>query len=380
MQKQNPFLRLKRYRGDLIENHATEILGTCLLLSSNIKREFVRFLFDGDDKVDLADVETLDVSTQQQLGGYGIVDLLLEAPGTRNIVVEVKVEAEETGPQIQKYRDWLEQTKKGEKYVFSLVKRPSDFKIKDFGGDARHTWRKLCDELYNKYVAVSGKQSLLEPTEKTILEYLLDYMEAERIVSNWTPQQILDYARGVTARKALGTLFEQVKEKLMARQPCPFLEPEIVLHDKDWPCLKIGMKSWKGIFGNQGYLNKLYMYYQTTAAWDGAAKGFLFEIVLWHKPHRNNWALTKPKLAQWIAVLRKNNFRHTTYLKGSRELEGDADKYNFSEAPGTISAWSKDRNVSDISESDLRKMIDSRLVDLCVDRVDQHCAVISAFK
>jgi len=117
MQKQNPFLRLKRYRGDLIENHATEILGTCLLLSSNIKREFVRFLFDGDDKVDLADVETLDVSTQQQLGGYGIVDLLLEAPGTRNIVVEVKVEAEETGPQIQKYRDWLEQTKKGEKYV-----------------------------------------------------------------------------------------------------------------------------------------------------------------------------------------------------------------------------------------------------------------------
>ena len=128
------------------------------------------------------------------------------------------------------------------------------------------------DELYNKYVAVSGKQSLLEPTEKTILEYLLDYMEAERIVSNWTPQQILDYARGVTARKALGTLFEQVKEKLMARQPCPFLEPEIVLHDKDWPCLKIGIKSWKGIFGNQGYLNKLYMYYQTTAAWDGAAR------------------------------------------------------------------------------------------------------------
>src|SRR5207245_8081908 len=107
---------------------------------------------------------------------------------------------------------------------------------------------KLYDQLYNNYFAVSEKSSLLEPTEKTILEYLLDYMEAERIVSNWTPQQILDYARGVAARKALGNLFEQVKEKLMARQPWPFLELEIVMHAKVCACVTIGMKSRNVIF------------------------------------------------------------------------------------------------------------------------------------
>ena len=122
------------------------------------------------------------------------------------------------------------------------------------------------------------------------------------------------------------------------------------------------------------------MYYQTKAAWNGDAEQFYFEIVLWAKPHRNNWALTKPKLAQWIAVLRQNNFKHWTNLKGEREFEKDADKYDLPEAPSYISAYSKDPNVAYISESRVRAMKDSDLVDLCIERIDQHCAVISAFK
>ncbi len=378
---QNPFVRLKHYHRDItdpLENHATETLAACLSFSENIRREFIQFLFD--DKTPFTDWPSFEVFTQQQTP-YGTVDLLLVAPEALNIVVEVKVKAPEDGSQIRQYREWLEDTKKGRNFVFSLVRTPDPaFKIQKFGGDGRVTWRQLYDRLHEKYVAVSGKRSLLGPTEETILEYLLDYMEAERIVSNWTPQQILDYGPGVVARKALATLFEQVKEQLMARQPSPFLEPEIVLRDSDWPRLEIGMRSWNLIFGQEGYLNKLYMYYQTKAAWDGDAEGFYFEIVLWDKPHRNNWALTKPKLAQWIAVLRKNNFEHKTWLKGSRELEIDADKYDFLEAPASISAFSKHPNVAYISEPDLQAMNDSNLVDLCVKRIDQHCAVISAFK
>ncbi len=197
---QNPFVRLKNYRRDLfnpVENHATEILATCLSLSDNIKREFVSFLFNDNVPFDPADAESLDVSTQQQLGAYGIVDLLLEAPGIRNIVVEVKVEAEETGPQIQKYQDWLKQTKNGEKYVFSLVKRPSDFKIEDFGGYARRTWGKLYEWLNCR------KRDFVEDSEVKIVDQFCDYLGAEGIVINWKPSQIVDYGRGVFARKLL---------------------------------------------------------------------------------------------------------------------------------------------------------------------------------
>ena len=374
---QNPFVRFKRYRCDTIhplENHATETLAACLSFSENIRREFVRFLFS--EKVPFDESVALEVLTQQQVAGYGIVDLVLEQPGVINIVVETKVHAREDGAQIRDYREWLHETKTGRNFVFSLVQTPDpNFNIQKFGGDGRLTWRALYD-----FMAGSGKKRLTEASEITILEHLLNYMEAGGIVSNWTPQQIIDYGRGVLAKKALTNLFERVQENLVARQPCPFLQPVVVVRDDQWPRLEIGVKAWDTIFGKHGYLNKLYMYYQTRAAWDGEAEGFYFEIVLWQKQHRNDWSLTASKLPQWIAVLRENNFEHWTFLKGYRELEKDADKYDFPEAPSNISACAKDQKIAYITESDLRTQNDSELVNLCVKRVDEHCAVISSFK
>src|SRR5437870_3223492 len=121
---QNPFLRFKHYRPDVIhprENHATETLAACLSLSDNIKREFIRFLFNGQLPFDVALCDSFEVSTQAQIGVYGIVDLLLELPNQQTIVVEVKINAPEDAEQIKKYRHWLDDTKEGEKYVFSLT-------------------------------------------------------------------------------------------------------------------------------------------------------------------------------------------------------------------------------------------------------------------
>ncbi len=300
---QNPFVRFKHYRRDAthpLENHATETLAACLVFSENVRREFISFLFR--DKIPFDETIAFDVLTQQETGGYGIVDLLLESGGLINIVVEVKVHAKEQGSQIRDYRNWLDQTKMGRNFVFSLVQSPDlNFDIRKFGGNSRFTWRELYD-----FMAGRGKKALTETTENAILDHLLNYMEAEGIVTNWTPAQILNYGPGVIGKGALTTVFERVKEKLLAREPCPFLEPVILFRDGEWPRLEVGMKSWKKIFGSAGYSNKLYMYYETKAAWDGKAERFYFEFLLWYKQHRNDWALTKSKLPQWIEVLRQN--------------------------------------------------------------------------
>lgn len=337
---QNPFVSLKRYRRDLsnsVENHATEILATCLSLSDNIKREFVSFLFDGDDKVpfDLADAESLDVSTQQQLGGYGIVDLLLEAPGTRNIVVELKVKAKEDGDQIRKYRDWLDQTKEGEKYVFSLVKRPGDFKIEDFGGYARRTWGKLYEWLNCR------KRDFVEDSEVKIVDQFCDYLGVEEIVIDWKPSQIVDYGRGVFARKALSGLFDQLAERLKDHD-AQYVTKPVTDNDDQWPRLEIGMEFWSAIFGTQGYLNKLYIWYETEAAWEGKAERFRFNIYLWNKWHRGDWIKTNSLRGHWIPYLKSRKFDHSTRLKGARDLETQgADEYPFTEPPAHIVAFLK---------------------------------------
>ena len=370
----NPFVRLKHYRRDAInpiENHATEILGMCLSLSDNIKRDFVSFLFGSNVPFDLADAENLEVATQQQLGGYGIVDLLLEAPGLRNIVVEVKVEAKEDGSQIQKYRNWLDQTKEGEKYVFSLVKRASDFKVEDFGGDARRTWGKLYEWLSNR------KNELVEDSEVKIVDQLCDYLGTEGIVMTWKPRQIVDYGIGVFARKALRGLFDQLAEKL-ANRDAEYVTKPVTDHDNEWPRLEIGMKSWSAIFGAKGYLNKLYIYYETKAAWGGEAERFHFNIVLWNKWHRGDWTRTESQLGLWIPHLTSRGFTHWTQLKGTRDLEGKrADEYKFIEPPAQIVAHFADPTLAFLDQKDFGKMTADELISEIFSRAIKHSEIIS---
>lgn len=371
---QNPFLRLKRYRRSAIdprENHATEILGACLALSDNLKREFVVFLFDNNPPFEPAEAEAFEVGTQQQLGGYGTVDLLLESAGIRNIVVEVKVDAKEDGNQIKKYRQWLDDTKKGENYVFSLVKREGEFDIKSFGGYGRRTWRKLYEWFSSR------KKEFVEASEIKILEQFCNYLEVERIVSIWQPKQIADYGKGVIARKALRTLFEQVGEKLSELNENEYLT-EVVIRDDEWPRLEIGMKSWIPIFGSKGNLNKLRMYYQTVAVWEGEAERFYFEVRLWNKWEKGDWRETESQLRYWIPYIRSKKFHHWTCLKGSRNLEEKgADEHPFTEPPSWIAAWAGDPKVSYIEESEMLKMTDGQLVDDLFHRAVFHCEIIS---
>jgi hypothetical protein len=366
---QNPFLRLKHYAPPS-ENHATEVLAACLSLSDNLKREFVLFLFRDKPPFDPAEAGGFEVATQQQLGAYGIVDLLLEQSGIRNIVVEVKVDEKEDGAQIRKYRDWLDKTRSGEKYVFSLVKREGEFDITAFGGDGRGTWW----DLYKWFG--DRKQEFVEESEIKILGDFHNYLEVEGIVSDWQPKQIVDYGKGIVAQKALRTVFERVEEKLLDLDQGYLTK--IFFRDDEWPRLEIGMESWTPIFGSTGYLNKLYIYYETVAAWEGKGEQFHFTIYLWNKWHRSNWERTQSQLRYWVPYLKSKMFEHRTRLTRTRDLESKgADEYTFPEPPLSITARASNPELSYISESEIVSMTSDQLVDEIFRRAIHHCDVIS---
>jgi hypothetical protein len=376
---QNPFVKLKHYRPDVThptENHATEVLAACLVLSDNLRRGFINFLLSKQDaRLDAEELDSFTISTQVPIAGYGTVDLLIESQEKYTVVVEVKVSAHEDGEQIRKYRRWLQETRTGKRLIFSLVQTPNRaFKIREFGGDGRRTWHELYTFLLREF-----KKTLNETAEINLLEKLCNYLEVERIVSTWQPKQIVDYGKGVRARTALRTLFEQVEERLLDLDQGYLTK--IVMKEDEWPRLEIGMKSWSSIFGTKGYLNKLYMYYETAAVWEGVGERFYFELALWNKWHKSDWKKTESQLRYWIPHLKSKKFDHWTVLKGSRELEGKgADEYTFTEPPALIAACASDPKVSHIEESEMLKMTDRQLIDDLFHRAVRHCEIISGLR
>ena len=144
----NPFINLRKFvrdRADPKENHATESLAACLQFSPVLRKEFVRFLF-GDTPLQFNndDCTALEVSSQENVGKFGILDLYLSLPERIHIIVEVKVEAPEDEEQLRDYSNWLKTQGGDHKFLFSLVGFPNrKFRYSEFGVLHRRTWRDL---------------------------------------------------------------------------------------------------------------------------------------------------------------------------------------------------------------------------------------------
>ncbi|MBI5383456.1 MAG: PD-(D/E)XK nuclease family protein [Verrucomicrobia bacterium] len=373
---QNPFVQLRKYQqglSDPQENRATETLAACLVFSAEARREFLIFLFGGKRRFEIGDMAAYVVSTQQQTADGSWVDLLIEKDGEENIVVEVKVKDEERGDQIQKYRDWLEKTKKGNHYVFNLVKQHEPaFDIKKHGGEQHHTWRELYDHLSRV------KKQELETTDASLIEHFCNYLEVEGIVSTWKPNEILAYGPGLVARRAIVNLFEQVARRL--DELGLDYETKIMMPETEWARLEIGRTSWKAIFGEKGYLNKVYAFYMMQDVWSAKADGFSFEIQLWNRWHRCDWDVTEPKLSQWLKRLKQEGFERCAELRGNKPLKADIDGYKFSERPAQISAFSSDVAVQLISTVQIETMTSDALVDEVYQRVLLYCNIVSQLR
>jgi hypothetical protein len=373
---QNPFVKLKHYRPDVTnpaENHATEVLAACLVLSDKLKRGFIKFLSSKDVRFDAEELESFTISTQAPIAEYGTVDLLIESPEESpekyTIVVEVKVSAPEDGEQIRKYRRWLDETRTGKRYIFGLVQTPDPaFKIREFGGDGRRTWGEL-------YAFLSGefKETLNETIEINFVENLCNYLEVEKIVMNWNPKEIPAYGNGFRAKKAVQTLFEQVDDKLKnSRQG---FETKINM-EGTWPSLAVGHAEWSSIFGRKGALQKVWVLYEPEGV-DTGADRFYFTLSIWDKYQRNDWNLSKKMIPAWVNALKKNSFEFWVVLKGKRELETDPSQYSFTEPPGSIEAYSRKSEMAYIPKDEYLSKSAIELVDLIFERIVKHCEIIS---
>jgi hypothetical protein len=371
---QNPFVQLRKYSeglNDPQENRATETLAACLVFSLEVRREFLNFLFDGNRHFEIEDAAAYTVSTQQQTADGSWVDLLIEKESEESIVVELKVKAKEDGAQIRKYAEWLKSTRKGNHhYVFNLVKNHDPaFVITDHGGTQHHIWWEL-------YVHLSrGKKQALETTDASLIEHFCNYLEVEGIVSTWEPKEILPYRQGLVASRALRNLFEQVEKRLIELNMD--YETKIVIPDEQPPRLEIGRTSWRSIFGENGYLNKVHLIYQLKGIWGAEVDGFYFQIQLWNRWHRCDWDVTEPKLSQWLKRLNQEGFGSWATLRGNKPLQADIAGHKFGEPPVQIIADSSDIAVQLISSDEIETMTSDALVEEVYQRVLKHCEIIS---
>jgi hypothetical protein len=374
---QNRFIQLTKYKihlSDPQENRATEALAACLTFSPTLKREFLHFLFPERRSFDAPEGAEYEISTQQPTADGGWVDLLLEKHGAEAIVVEVKVRAGEDEAQIRKYRNWLEQEKKGmDHYVFNLVKyHDPNFHIQKCGGERTCEWKYL----YEHFSRVAEREA--GTAEASLIRHFCSFLEMEEIVITWNPQEIEFYSRGVAAKHALSNLFEQVANRLSdLRQD---YDTRILIPDAEWPRLEVGRtKAWQPIFGG-GYLNKVYVLYQTRGIWNSDVDAFSFQIWLWQRGHKCDWPITESKLPQWMKKLCQRGFEQAADLTSRKDLDSDVLNYKFHGPPHRIYSYSSDPSLAQISSAQIAAMTSEALVEEVFNRVLRHCSVVSELK
>jgi hypothetical protein len=308
----NPFSRLKHYLSDKIdpqENHATECLAACLVFSSTIRHAFIKFL---SDKIQIDASSEIEVVTQQTIDSGGYIDLLLQQQDKFVVGIEVKVKSPENCPhhckQLQNYRKWLDNKNESNRYLFTLVRnKDNTFSPQQYGANERHTWRGL----HNYFQQMLKADTLLD-VEISLIRNFCEYLESEGIVTTYDTKDLLNYAAGVKARKAINGVFNQVASQLEESG----FEVRSVEDRKDaWPQLKIRHPRWEKIFG-KGENWKISLWFAVPGIWERTEEDqhdFYPEIELWHIEHQNDWEYTKKKLPQWLKILESEGFNWTVY-------------------------------------------------------------------
>jgi hypothetical protein len=374
----NPFSRLKHFVQserdyDSQENHATECLAACLVFSPKIRGAFIQFLCEGDVKLKVADESKIEVITQQTIEG-GYIDLILELQGAFTVVVEVKVKAPENCQhhrnQLTAYRMWLDSNNKSGGYLFTLVRNPdSTFHPQECGANARRSWW----DLY-KYFQKLLRLGDLSDVEISLIENLCEYLESEGIVSIYQTKDLLSYADGLKAQKAITAIFNQVASRLQADK----FESEFVEGKKDsWPSLRIQHPDWLKIFG-AGKNKKITLWFTVPPIWGADCHDFDWNIELWMQEDGNDWEFTKPKLAKWFAFLKAKNFDWNVSETWKRDHANmPANEIKF--LPKRIFAYKGDREKeSQIILNQSQPQNEDALIDLLVNRTKQYAEVVSS--
>lgn len=368
----NPFSRLKHYMRSEIdpqENHATECLAACLVFSSKLRDAFIQFLLNAERGKDFGSTDS-EVLTQERIEGgpiesveQGYIDLVLRQPGTFVIAVEVKVRSPENCKhhqnQLLRYKAWLdEQTKEPRRFLFTLVRNEDKtFHPQQYGATGRRTWWALYKD-FNEMLKVNN----LSDVESSLIENFCGYLESEGIVSTYEVKDLLSYEAGMKARKAVTGIFNQIGSRLEADK-----FQSVYVDRKDWPQLKIQHPRWDEIFGS-GNNQKIALWFYVPGIWGAEKYGFSPDIELWHREHRNDWRLGKPKLSKWFATLQSRGFRWDVYERGFNKARENLAAREIQSEPARIVAYKEgDDVVLDPSQLPSEDELINTLVNLIKD-------------
>ena len=372
----NPFSRLKHYlpgKDDPQENHATECLASCLVFSPRIRGEFVRFLLNGKSLP--FEPAGVDVTTQYRIESGGYIDLILRQDLKLVIAIEVKVKSLENCPhhikQLCDYNKWLNSQSETGKRLFTLVRNGDpDFNPTEYGASGRRTWPAL-----HKYFKNWLRESNVSEVEFSLIENFCDYLESEAIVSTYAMKDLISYAAGLKARKAVTGIFNQVSECFKEDG----FETIVVEEKKDkWPQLRIQHPRWKKIFGD-GENWKICLWFCVPGIWGQTEPhAFSVEIELWNLNHENDWQFTRSKLPIWLDQLRSQKFNWTVYNSWNRGEENVlAEKIrNLDSPPKRINAFARDCTIS-LDQNQLQKGEDNLIHEL-VDRIRSYSKIVDS--
>ncbi len=365
----NPFWRLKRYlldEGDPQENHATECLAACLVFSSKIRDAFIRFwLNDAVTNTDL-----VEVVTQLRIEGGGCIDLLLRRGEEFLLVVEVKVRSRENcdhhREQLRKYRDWLNKQGAATSRLFTLVRNEDrSFDPKKHGADGRRTW----SALYRDLKAVLANE--VSDVESNLIKYLLDYLESEAIVSTYETKDLLSYAAGWKARKAVIGIFNCVNSTLEVDG----FKTESVEGEGGWPQLKIQHPRWEKIFG-EGKNRKISLWFRVPGIWEATEYEFRPEIEIWEEDHGNDWRFAASRLSAWLTALKSQGFSWTVYPTWNGGSRANLSASQIHTEPKRICAARAGNDGFVIRPDQIPKEDD--LIDSLVKRLKEYAKIVDS--
>lgn len=368
----NPFSRLKHcvvIKNDPRENHATECLAACLVFSPRFRDVFFDFLLNSKSKG--FETSNIEVETQVSIGS-GYIDLVLRQESKFVIAVEIKVKSPENCDhhrrQLQNYRHWLDEQSETEKLLFTLVQNgDNDFRPQDFGVKDRRTWQDL-----HKRLKYALKFPDLPDAEFSLIENFCNYLESEAIVNTYEIKDLLSYAEGLKARKAVTGIFSEIASHL---EVDGFKTKSIEGNEYRWPQLKIQHPHWREIFGD-GTNWKVCLWFCIPGIWEASKYMFCPEIEIWCEDHGNDWQFVKSRLPDWFRKLKSENLDWTVWQTWRKESNNIPAEKIQSEPKRIISVWSKAGDGLVLDGNQLQS--EDTLIKLLVERIKKYSQVVDS--
>jgi len=138
--------------------------------------------------------------------------------------------------------------------------------------------------------ALKNASSVNNSTDANLIYSFLNYLENKGIVMTYSTADLLNYARGLRAKKSIEQVFAQLKLQLRDRHPDSAIETSEVFKDGQPPRFEAGKTAWRPIF-RVGSLQRIKVHFVHQGMWgvEAEADKFAVETCLWSTRQWSGW-------------------------------------------------------------------------------------------